>query len=179
MSRFAIELYFDDLTRERICSIWSTLDQNGLTKILCPARGFVPHISLAVAKELDPTRIAPLVKAFATQTKSIQIVLSHFGIFSNQDSTLWLGPNFSNELRLVHHKLWEFVSRTDVEWWSYYTPENWVPHCGLVTNRPFEVVHQALRLCSSVELPIVGKLETVTLVDFLEGTEFCLERLAE
>lgn len=179
MSRFAIELYFDDLTRERICSIWSTLDQNGLTKILSPARGFVPHISLAVAKELDPTQIVLLVKAFAAQTKSIQVVLSHFGVFNNQDSTLWLGPNFSNDLRSVHRKLWELVSQTGVEWWRYYTPENWVPHCGLITNRPFEVVHQALRLCSSVELPIVGKLETVTLVDFLEGTEFCLERLAD
>jgi 2'-5' RNA ligase len=179
MSRFAIELYFDELTRERICSVRSTLDQNGLTKILCPARGFVPHISLAVAKELDPTRIVPLVKAFATETKSIQIVLSHCGVFNNQDSTLWLGPTFSNDLRSVHRKLWESVSQTGVGWWRYYTPENWVPHCGLITNRPFEVVHQARRLCSSVELPIVGKLETVTLVDFSEGAEFCLERLAE
>lgn len=179
MSRFAIELYFDDLTHARICSIWNMLDRNGLTKILCPARGFVPHISLAVAHELDPAQIVPLVKTFATQTKSIQVVLSHFGVFNNQDSTLWLGPNFSTELRSVHQKLWEVVSRTGVEWWKYYTPENWVPHCGLITNRPFEVVHQGFGLCSSIGLPIAGRLETITLVDFLDGTEFCLERLAE
>ena len=81
MSRFAIELYFDDLTHARICSIWNMLDRNGLTKILCPARGFVPHISLAVAHELDPAQIVPLVKTFATQTKSIVSVLYPTGFF--------------------------------------------------------------------------------------------------
>jgi 2'-5' RNA ligase len=177
MSRFAIQLYFDEITNQRIKALWSVLNDHGLIKILCPARGYVPHISLAVAAELEPDEIVPVVRSFAAQTKSLPVVLSHLGVFNNADSTLWLGPNFSDDLRSVHRALWNSLQLTKVAWWPYYTPENWVPHCALVANRPFEIIFQAFQLCSEFKLPLSGKLESVTLVDFREGTEFCVEPL--
>ena len=177
MSRFAIQLYFDEITNQRIKALWSVLNDNGLIKILCPARGYVPHISLAVAGELNPDDIVPLVRAFAARTKPLTIVLSHLGVFNNADSTLWLGPNFSDELRSVHQTLWNSLHATTVAWWDYYTPEQWVPHCALIANHPFDIVFQAIRLSSEFKLPLSGKLESVTLVDFHEGTEFCVEAL--
>lgn len=177
MSRFAIELYFDDVTRAQIEKLWGVLNDKGLINILCPARGYVPHISLAVAAELDPPEIVPIVRAFAARTKPLNVVLSHVGIFNNADSTLWFGPNFTEELRAVHRSLWNSLAGTKVAWWSYYTPENWVPHCALVANRPFDVVSQAFQLCAEFKLPLTGRLESVTLVDFREGTEFCVEPL--
>jgi 2'-5' RNA ligase len=177
MSRFAIELYFDAVTHQRITDLWSALNDAGLITILCPARGYVPHISLAVAPELDPNEIVPIVRSFATVTKPLPIALSHLGVFNNADSSLWLGPNFSDDLRSMHRALWSSLLATSVKWWPYYTPANWVPHCALVANRPFDIVYRALQLCARFDLPLMGRLESVTLVDFREGREFCVEPL--
>jgi 2'-5' RNA ligase len=176
-NRYAIELYFDDETRAKLETLWRVLNKHGLIKILCPERGYVPHISLAVAAEINPAEIVPLVRAFAARVGPLTIALTHIGVFNNVDSSLWFGPNFSNELRSVHLELWDSLRRTKVEWLNYYTPENWVPHCAIIANRPFDVVSKGLELCRDFKLPLLGRLDLITLVDFIEGTEFCLEPL--
>lgn len=177
MSCFAIEIYPDKDTSDVLCNLWQRFYSAKLVTPLCESRGYVPHISLLVANELDVGKALPIVKEFAEQTSPINVVFSHFGMFHVEGTSIWLGPTYSDELRELHRNINLMMKPLSADWWSYYKPEVWVPHCGLIANHPFENCIKALEICKDFQLPLSATFQRVTLVDFIKGEEFCLEPL--
>lgn len=175
MNRYAIELYFDVETQNALTDMWQRLSLHLSLKPHCASRGYVPHISLLVAASLDPERVVPVVRDFARQNRPLEVSLSHFGIFNNVASSLWLGPTQVTELRRLHAEICSRSNTLGVDWSRHYLPEFWVPHCSLLADRAFDACVRGLSLCGDISLPLVGRLESVALVDFIEGTEFLVE----
>ncbi len=146
MNRFAIELYFDLESKSKLVPLWDRLQHKQSLEPLCASRGYIPHISLLVAAELAPEELVPIVREFANKTAALDISLSYFGMFkTDASSSLWFGPNHSPELKILHQKLYSQVQPLNIDWLPYYAPEYWVPHCGILANRTFEICVEALR----------------------------------
>lgn len=177
MNRFAIELYFDTTTKQHLISLWSELNRAGLVDPLCKRRGYVPHISLLVSDRLQPEDIIPAVRELAMELFPIPITLSHFGFFKTNVTSLWLGPTHSVKLRETHQKVYTRMSDFPINWLSYYSPDLWVPHCSIIADRPFDQCCKVFAKCCDFELPLTGQLESIALVDFIDGIEFIVDTL--
>jgi 2'-5' RNA ligase len=175
--RFAIELYLDSPTADRIIQVWQELEQAGLATAQTAKRPYTPHISLAVAPELDQDWFSRLVEDFAADYQPVPLLFTHLGIFRAERNVLFVAPQASEQLVRMHKAFFALVAGEQVDWWHYYRPDRWVPHCTLTTSDSFGGIARALLRCEALPFPFVAWAERVALVDFVEGEELCLATL--
>ena len=129
---YAIEMYFDKETEEKIMSLAHKIADNELsTKFLeWKTR---PHVTLAVFNDVDENKCVELLKEFVKGKKTIYAFLSGVGMF-NETKTVFLNPSMKRSMYQLHTELYEAFKEFDTQGWEWYLPDALVPHCTVALN---------------------------------------------
>ena len=157
---YAIEMYFDKVTEEKIMRLAQKIADAGLsTKYLeWKTR---PHVTLAVYNDIDVDRCAQLLEKFANDHKTFPALFDAVGMF-NYTKTIFLSP---------------LMQEFEASAWAWYKqPDCWVPHCtvALTSEDEENVFYKA----SDLVLHAFKKLEGVYTSVGLVKITFPVEELA-
>ncbi len=129
---YAIEMYFDKETEEKIMSLAHKIADSKLsTKYLeWKTR---PHVTLAVFNDVDEGKCIDLMKEFVKGRKAIPAFLSAVGMF-NDTKVVYLNPSMKKSMYQMHTELYEAIKDFDFKGWEWYQPDGWVPHCTIALS---------------------------------------------
>lgn len=161
---FAVEMFFDPASDERVREVWERIAKAGLPSRLLD-NGSTPHVSLGVCAELDPVAFAPQLREFAARERRISARLVSVATFANREGVVFFGVVATRDLLELHERFDEMFARAAHGPWEYYRPGRWVPHCTLTTALDPTQVAAALRVCAEVPLPIQVTLAEIALVE--------------
>ena len=143
---YAIEMYFDKETEEKIMSLAKKVADAGLsTKYLeWKTR---PHITLAVFNDVGEDRCTELLERFAKAHKAIPAFWESVGMF-NETKTIFLSPIMTRSIYDLHSELYALINEFDSTGWEWYQPDVWVPHCtvALTSEDEEKIFYQASNL---------------------------------
>jgi len=128
--KYAIELYFDKETEEKILKLAKGIARAGISEKYLEWKTR-PHITIAIFNDIDIEKCDKLLKEIAKDTKSFSALLSSIGVFNNT-RTVYLAPVVCNELIDLHKNIHETFAFCDHSGWEYYTAGQWVPHCAVM-----------------------------------------------
>ena len=173
---YAVVLYPDQETQERIRGIWSELARCGISDHMLISH-WRPHISLAVFNELDVPDAEEKLRALAADTPSFPVLSSSIGIFPGEQNVLFLSLVVSDDLIRIHRQLHELVRAHRDQEREFYLEDRWVPHCTLAERLPQSLVGRATEVCARMPMPIAAEVIEVGLVEFRPVKEICTFRL--
>ena len=171
---YAIEMYFDKQTEEKIMSLAHKIADAGLsTKYLeWKTR---PHVTLAVYNDIDADRCAQLLEKFANDRKAFPALFDAVGMF-NYTKTIFLSPVMTRILYELHSELHALMKEFEASAWKWYKSDGWVPHCTVaLTSEDAENVFYEV---SDLVLHEFKKLEGVYTSVGLVKITFPVEELA-
>lgn len=160
---FALEMYFDPDADRLLRGTWEALAQAGVSAVMRDG-GYRPHVSLAVAAEVDADGMAAGLAAFAAAAPPLSLLLSYVGIFPGSEGVVYLGAAVTPQLLEVHAGAYELWCRHAHQQWEYYAPGRWVPHCTMAFHLPPERVAAAVGVCLQAPLPSAVRVTQVGLV---------------
>ena len=126
---YAIELFFDNETEDKIMSLAKKIADAGLsTKYLeWKTR---PHVTLAIFNDVDEERCTELLEKFARQHKAFPAFLDSIGMFTDT-KTIFLSPTMTRSMYDLHSELYALMNEFDSKGREWYQPYGWVPHCTI------------------------------------------------
>lgn len=161
---YAIEMYFDKETEDKIMSLAQKIADNKLsTKFLeWKTR---PHVTLAVFNELDENKCIELLKEFTNKRKVLPAFLDSVGMF-NDTKTIFLNPTMTKNMYQLQSDLYDTMKEFDTQGWEWYLPDGWVPHCTIALNSEDEedVFYKSSELILREFKKIEGKYTALGLV---------------
>lgn len=169
---YAIVLYPDQETQERIRGIWSELARCGISDHML-ASHWRPHVSLAVFNQLYVPDVEEKLRALAANTPSFPVLSSSIGIFPGEQNVLFLSPVVSDDLIRIHRQLHELVRAYRDQEREFYLEDRWVPHCTLAERLPQSLVGRAAEVCARIPMPIAADMTQIGLVEFRPVKELC------
>ncbi|MFY1672300.1 2'-5' RNA ligase family protein [Plantactinospora sp. WMMB334] len=158
----ALEVYLDTDATRRIRVLWDTLESEGVQSLRSLGPRHRPHVSLAVAAQLDPDAVGEAL-AGTVVAPPLRLSLQYAGQFVGR--VLWLGPSPSPELLAHHATVHAQLTSAGVPVSELYQPGRWVPHCTLSMRVPNALMAVAVRRCLEV-LPIEATVVGAALVDY-------------
>ena len=162
--KYAIEMYFDKETEERIMSLAKKVAENNIsTKFLeWKTR---PHVTLALFNDADEDRCTKLLEGFAKGHKAFPAFLDSVGMF-NDTKTIFLSPTMTRGMYDLHSELYALMNEFNTEGWEWYKPDGWVPHCtvALTSEDDENAFYQASDLILHEFRKIEGMYSSVGLV---------------
>jgi len=132
---YAVELYFDRDTEERIGRLWDVYKERDFTSLL-PAIGSRPHISLAVFTDVILETLNDVVVEVAQSAAPLELGLAAVAGFPGNEGVLFLAPTVSRELVTLHEALHHRLQESGLRANPYYLPGRWVPHCTIASDLP-------------------------------------------
>lgn len=130
---YAVEMYFDETTENKIKRYFKLLSDLGLSKTIYEM-GTRPHISLAVYNEVDLNNLSEKLQEFLNDQKPIKLSFVSISIFPTEPSTVFLAPSLSEELLKIHRDYHDFTKEFLKAEWTYYLPNHWIPHCAIAVE---------------------------------------------
>lgn len=128
--KYAVELYFDKDTEEKILKLAQGIANAGISKKYLEWKTR-PHITIGIFNDIDIEKCDKILKEIVKDTRTFPALLSSIGVFNNT-RTVYLAPVVCDELMDLHkrvHKAFEFCDYSGLE---YYTAGQWVPHCAVM-----------------------------------------------
>ncbi len=176
-SGYAVELYFDPESEQRILDLRRALIEQGYTA-LRDLLEFRPHISLAVFDQAHPDQLNPLVFDFSAVLAPFEFRLSAVGTFPTAENVIFLAPVPTFTLLDCHHRFHQRLAQTSLTCWTYYLPGQWVPHCTIEVNIPAERFAAALDFTRRIFQPVEGRFESIGVIEFRPVVELATWRLS-
>jgi hypothetical protein len=162
----ALECYLDHEATRRVGALWDALEVAGIPSLRnLTHRRHAPHISLAVADQLDPAAVAAALVGQPV-APPLRLEFQYVGQFVGR--VLWLGPSPSAELLAHHATVDSRLVAAGIKVDDLYRPGRWVPHCTLSMRVPRPMIGDAVRLCLEV-LPIQATLNSAAVADHNRG----------
>ncbi|MBQ8653590.1 MAG: 2'-5' RNA ligase family protein [Clostridia bacterium] len=127
--KYAVELYFDPETEEKMTSLARRVADEGLsTRFL--EYGTRPHLTLACFNDVDESRCIRLLQQFAGTHGQLPAYIGSVGMF-NDTRTIFAAPVMHSAMYRIQRELHECMAEFDTKGWEWYLPERWAPHCTL------------------------------------------------
>lgn len=162
----ALECYLDGQATRRVRALWDALEAAGVPSLgQLTHRRHQPHLSLAVAGQLDPAGVAAALGGLPAGPP-LPLKLEFVGQFAGR--VLWLGPTPTAELLAHHAAVHARLAAAGIEIDPLYRPGAWVPHCTVSMRVPRPVLAEAVRLCLEV-LPIPATMAGAAVADHNRG----------
>ena len=136
MMQYAIELYYDKETEQKISGLAKRVAEEGLsTKFLeWKTR---PHLTLACFNDVDEETCIKELKSFAESHGQLPARISSVGMF-NDTKTIFVSPVMTSQMYQFQRELYECLKGFDTKGWEWYCPDQWVPHCTVALTREDE-----------------------------------------
>ncbi|MQL83679.1 hypothetical protein Taro_016187, partial [Colocasia esculenta] len=182
---YAVELYFDPALENQVLKAWNVLARRQISSQLIEIESR-PHITLlslpptgggaALPPLLDPHRLLPTLRSFASRHEPLPLTLSSIGTFSSGNGgggggggnggVLFIAPTPSVALLSLHSQLCEALRRDGVEIVEEFRPDSWVPHCPVAQDVHKSRMAEAFCILRDLKLPVSGYAMDVGLVEF-------------
>jgi 2'-5' RNA ligase len=163
---YAIVLYFDKPSENKIQAIWDTLAEAGISNEL-QTLNIRPHITLAIYDELRCQPCDNKLARYANQANHLHMAFSHIGAFLQPERVLFISPTPTKELLDFHASVHDHLAEDTQNPWDMYLPGNWVPHCTLALDLEEEQLNKAMSICTNIQLPIEMHANQIGAVEFL------------
>ena len=162
----ALELYLDPDASRRVRTLWAALEADGVPTVATLMDGLHrPHVSLAVADQLEPQAVAEALDGLSA-VPPVRLAFHFAGQFLGR--VLWLGP--APSLPLLEHQaeVDRRLAAAGIAVWDHYRPGHWVPHCTVSMRVPNPVMGAAIRRCLEY-VPIEATLVGAAVADHARG----------
>lgn len=125
----AIQLIFSDENQKVINILRKKLDDAGVHDEAVQ----INHISLAdiEIEESQLPLVESILKKFADNHKSLNIVLSSVGSFMTSENVIFIAPTMTEDLIQYNDELVKLLSENNIACGRYYIKNNWQPHCTI------------------------------------------------
>ncbi len=164
---YAVELYLDAETEGILRGMWKAIAEAGISNSML-GEGFYPHITLGIANQLDSAGLWPALSSLAQETCTLELILSHIGIFPNPDGgVVFLGATVTRELHELHQTFHKIFDQYAQDTWTYYQIGKWVPHCTVAFGLTQAGIAQAIPICMQVRLPIQARVDGIGVAEVL------------
>jgi 2'-5' RNA ligase len=165
---WAVEIYLDPASEERVRSIWAAIDAEGVVSLgSVPGTKYRPHVSLAVFEDADLTSVGDALVPETQAFVGMPLTLASLGFFVGPSLFAFLGVTPTERLLDVHRQLHAALDGVAHRVWSDYEPGAFVPHCTLAMG-PQDVA-PIVRALGSDRIPIDAIAHEVHLVEISTG----------
>lgn len=127
---YAVELFFDSKSENKIQDIWNAFQEQSISTYMMDM-GARPHITLGIFHDVDEASFTAKLQSFTSKYAGFSLRFSSLGIFTSPKACLFLAPVITLPLLRMHHDLHTTFSDCDHKGWEYYLPDRWVPHCAM------------------------------------------------
>ncbi|MCF7793354.1 MAG: 2'-5' RNA ligase family protein [Candidatus Cloacimonetes bacterium] len=159
---FAIELYFDQQSTATLIDLRTKFLLAGLPV----DEDTLPHISLAIYDQLDLYDYIKRLKKYAASISPFNLKLTQVGMFHGEKKVVFLQPGLDDRLKALHQDFHVHFQDEIKNEWSYYLPQNWIPHCTLVLAAEEKQIPKALKVIDNLQLPIKARIEKIGILGF-------------
>ena len=131
--QYAIELYFDEETEQKLYTLAKRVaDEKLSTKFLeWKTR---PHLTLACFNDVVEEKCIKLLREFVKNQKQMPAYIGSIGMF-NDTRTIFASPVMTDGMYRFQRELHECLKDFDTKGWEWYRPNRWAPHCTLALTK--------------------------------------------
>jgi hypothetical protein len=162
---YAVELYFDPVSTERVRRIWRDLTLNDVPSLYGYGKAR-PHLTLAAYDNLDVDSFCAQLDEFSETAPALSLDLSFYGSFATEETVIFLGITVTEDLLELHRRFHMTFARFSSTLWGYFAINHWCPHCPLAQQLGPDMSQKALAIVSRARLPIRVHTEEIGLVNF-------------
>ncbi len=134
--KYAIELYFDERSEERIRSLANKIAEAQISAKYLEWKTR-PHITLACFNDVDEELCIAKLKAFAQNRQRMPACLASVGMFTDT-KTVYLAPIMTSGMYQFQMELYEELCEFDTKGHEWYAPNRWAPHCAIALTKEDE-----------------------------------------
>ena len=162
---YAIVLYFNKEQDAPIRKLHQILTNKKIISYL-PEIAIGPHITLAIYDDLNCDQCEEEIRLLASRSESLEVILSHIGIFNNQQQVVFLAATVTDILLNFHNLVHKTLQNVSKKPWVNYLPGEWIPHCTLAMDLSKASVIEVVKLAQKIPLPITLNTESIGVVEF-------------
>lgn len=129
---YGVLLYFDKESNDRIDELRYKVTENNVNKHTVEG-GIRPHITLS-SFTTDDISILENIKSFFDEINPFKVDFGSLGVFPFEKNVVYLSPTMNIELYNLHKNFYEHISSYQYNFFSYYKPGNWIPHCTIASH---------------------------------------------
>jgi len=160
---YALELFFDAASEERIRSYWQRMENDYLIRVRS-----TPHITIGIFEDIPLERACDELRKAASNIAPFPVTFQSIGMFTHPGMHLFLTPVVTQELLALHKSLFEQFSFCDCEQYAYYRPGQWVPHCTVCPAQNADELARAAGILTQAHEPFTAQ---VTHLAWIEVTK--------
>ena len=157
---FAIELFFDAASEERVRSYWRRMGNDYLLRLRA-----TPHVTIGCFTDIPLARANEALHAAAQTIPPFPLTFQSVGMFTHPKPWLFLAPVVTRELLDVHARLFEAFGFCDSAKFPYYRPGQWVPHCAVCPARSPREFARAARVLARAHEPFTAQVVSMAWVE--------------
>ncbi|CAH8349311.1 unnamed protein product [Eruca vesicaria subsp. sativa] len=164
---YAIELYFDPSLENQVLKAWNVFARRQISTKLINTESR-PHLTLFSSSSsfLDPSKLEPILKSFASKHDPLPLSFSSIGSFSGDNNSLFLSPTPSLSLLHLQAQIVEAVKREGVEIGEEFRQDSWVPFCPVAVDVARGRMGEAFSVLRELKMPVNGYAMDVGVVEF-------------
>ncbi|XP_020232132.1 uncharacterized protein LOC109812576 isoform X1 [Cajanus cajan] len=163
---FAIELYLDPALENQVLKAWNVLARRQISTHLIEMESR-PHITLFSTPFLEPSKLEPLLRAFASKHDPLPLSFSSLATFPNDaDNLFFLAPTPTLALLHLQSQLCDAIRKEGVEIGDDYALDSWIPNCPVARHVPKQRLSEAFTLLRELKLPVSGYAVDIALVQY-------------
>lgn len=125
--KYAVELYFDRETEEKIMALARKIADAGISTKFLDWKSR-PHLTLGCFNDVDEEKCIRKIQTFTEIHSVIPAYIGSVGMF-NDTRTIFLSPIMNREMYRLQNELYDQLEEFDTKGQEWYCPERWVPHC--------------------------------------------------
>lgn len=148
MMDYAVMLYFDSATEQRIKSTIDRLVESGAVNATYRDTGLRPHLTLAEFSTQHFESVETVLNHFAKTWPAFTIRLGSIGVFPLEPAVLFYAPIVDDVLFSLHRNINHALKRYCTEFSALYQDRSWVAHCTLALNLTTEEVQNGIAILS-------------------------------
>jgi 2'-5' RNA ligase len=122
-----------------------------------------PHITLGGCEDLDIERCEAVLSDLASTPHTCRF--DSLGAFVTDPAVVFAAPVVTSGLLDLHTRFHDRFATIASEQCAYYLPGRWVPHCTLVEGLPLATLPEAMRIASTLALPLFATFAAIQIVD--------------
>jgi 2'-5' RNA ligase len=162
MSDYAVVLYFDDTTNNRLQNMIDKVAQSTGVGYMKTAN-VPPHVTLAMVLGENEREIANECERFASEIEGgKEVVFASIGVFN--PFVIYLAPVMNDFLReankAVNERLQKIAAPGNR---GLYLPNNWVPHAAVAVKLNPETLKKAFAVVQEMFTPFTAKTDRLVL----------------
>lgn len=158
---YAVVLYFDEETEDRLRALWAALDVHGVDSAARTyGAGYRPHLTLSIIETDEAHRVIDALEAPLAEVAGMPVTLASLGFFVPYPCPAYLAVTPTSRLLALHEQVYDAL---DMPCWDHYRPGSWMPHCTLAMR--VDVTSPVAHVVSKTVLPIHASVSTAHLVE--------------